>query len=815
MTKVNFGRHKGKLISELPMEYLRWGSENLNKATLRSAFKIELESRSGNISEEETTYSNELGRNVKKDYKIVLTSEQRKEIRDHIETTTEIAFDTETNSKNPRKCRMIGFSVSGELGVSYYYPTYRWNNEKLEPIQENLDECESLLNLLKGKKLIMWNASFDTQVIRSNFDIDLVSSLWVEGMVLKHIISEEGLFGLKPTGIEVQDHIGLDVEEAANREQLELYANIEKNGGSITKTNLELYKSDLEVLGPYACADADLTRRIVFYYLGEIKKQNLEKFFFEDEVMPLYREVTIPMEANGVKIDMDLILESKEEIEKDIVYLREKVLDTFWEMEEFQQWLTDTAVAKFPAKKTGNFGQMVVKQYELDLPKTAKGAYRLGKSVVGKLPDSEVKEFLLGNTNEIEGSDNISRELWIKSNKGTVNVSSKPQMSAIAFKYLGITPLAKTDKGKPKFDVTLLESAANDGHEWAKVLYNYNRLIKIRGTYIDRFLNSHEDGYYFFSYKQHGTISGRYGSDAQQLPRPVEEGQEDEIVLKYNNRIRKFFISGEGRVFIDCDYESLEPHVFAHISGDQKLIDIFNKGHDFYSTIAITAEGLDEYSSDKKAENYLGKLNKQKRQTAKSYALGIPYGMGDYALGKTLDIPTEDAKELIDNYLGTYPELKRWMDRSKKLAQTQGFIQSEDGRIRHLPRVADLHSRHKDSLLDFRYRNKLSKSYDRDKINEAYRDYKNGLNNSRNFQVQSKSASIVNKAAIAINRRFKKENIDAYCCAQVHDQLIMNAPKNKAEYCKEIIQDLMENTTKLSLKLKAPPELAVNWSEGH
>jgi DNA polymerase-1 len=84
-----------------------------------------------------------------------------------------------------------------------------------------------------------------------------------------------------------------------------------------------------------------------------------------------------------------------------------------------------------------------------------------------------------------------------------------------------------------------------------------------------------------------------------------------------------------------------------------------------------------------------------------------------------------------------------------------------------------------------------------------------------NFQIQSMAASIVNRAAIQINRELKKRGIDGYCCAQIHDQLIINVPEYRQDECKVLIQGIMENTTKLSLDLKAPPEIAINWSDGH
>ncbi len=136
-------------------------------------------------------------------------------------------------------------------------------------------------------------------------------------------------------------------------------------------------------------------------------------------------------------------------------------------------------------------------------------------------------------------------------------------------------------------------------YKWASLLRDYNKLNKIKGTYIDRILDNQENGIFYPSFQQHKTVSGRYGSDLQQLPRPLEENQASEVVRKYNNEIRKLFIAGENYVFIDSDYESLEPHVFAHVSGDERLKDIFRSGCDFYSTIAIATEKLDGVSAVK------------------------------------------------------------------------------------------------------------------------------------------------------------------------------------------------------------------------
>jgi len=754
---------------------------------------------------------------IKKEYTIVTSENDRKEMEKYINEYEEIAFDTETTGLNPRSCTMIGFSICGIAGKSYYYPTYEYIGDKLVPIMSNLQKCKYFLNLLKYKKLIMWNGSYDTRVINSNFDIDLKDALYIEGMLLKHTLQEEGPFALKSTGIELQEYIGLSVEEEANKEQLELKANIESKGGSTTKTNFEMYKADLDIIGKYGCSDADLTKRICSYYLIKLKEEGLEDFFFKDEVMPLYKEVTIPMEENGVEVDINLLIDTKNSIELDITALEEEVITELSNTEEFKIWIKDSSTKEFKPSRRGDFAQRLVKRYNLSLPKTASGSFSTAKKAVEKLPDSLIKSFFLNE--DLDYSElpleEISLELWKEKKGNIINISSKPQMGDLVFNYMKVKPLSKTPKGNPQFNVDLIDSLPEHKYKWASPLRSYNKLIKTKGSYIDRFLNNNETGKYYFSYKQHGTISGRYGSDAQQLPRPMEPGEDSDIVVKYNNTIRKLFIAGEDRVFIDCDYESLEPHVFAHVSGDPGLIDIFKRGHDFYSTVAISTEGLEEYSADKKSDKYLGKLNKQKRQKAKTYALGVPYGMGDYALGKDLDIPTEEASVLLENYLDSYPKLREWMDSSKEKVQKYGKIKSQAGRVRHLPEVVEIYKAHKNALMNFRYRNKLLRKHSREEVDTLYKAYKKGINNSRNFQIQSMASSIVNRAAIEINRALKKAGIDGYCCAQIHDQLISNVPKDKQEECKLIIQDKMENTTKLSLDLKAPPEVSENWFEGH
>ena len=190
--------------------------------------------------------------------------------------------------------------------------------------------------------------------------------------------------------------------------------------------------------------------------------------------------------------------------------------------------------------------------------------------------------------------------------------------------------------------------------------------------------------------------------------------------------------------------------------------------------------------------------------------------MSGYALAMNLDIPKKEAEALVKGYLGGFPSLASWMNRSREFATKHGYIKNKLGRIRHLPNLKKIHEAFQDQILNWKFKKELEKQYGVERVMGWYRDYKNGRNNAINFQIQSLAAGVVNRAAIAINRKAKEIGIDAYVEGQVHDQLIINVSEHDAEMFKDIVQDIMENIFELDgVTLKAPPEIASNWSEGH
>lgn len=741
----------------------------------------------------------------------------------HLQKSLYVAYDTETTGLNVRKDSVIGFSFTGEEGVGFYYPILVWNKETLtldhHPFYDMYAQ-HHLLSLLKTKNLIMHNASFDVRITANNLKVNLLNNLYADTVLMEHTLNEDGPFGLKDIALKKAKQLRLDRQDAANQEQLDLKESVIANGGKWTGSNKEMFKADLEVLAKYACADVDITLRLFNDSNKQLDIQNLSKLFYEYEVMPLYKFCTIRMEHRGIHIDLARLKELYNEISKDITAMEESVVNELYKLDEWESYLNDTLNEDYPVSNKGSFAQMLCTANNIPLPLGANGKYSLTKKNIQDLPENKYKQFLLtGDVVWLSSYDirDVQVRLYKKDNETThlINIQSKTQLSNLLFNYVKLEPLSTTDKGTPQFNESFVETLNS---AWAYNLRVYNKLNKIRGTYYDRFLDLNEDGIYYPTFKQHGTSSGRYSSDFQQLPRPKDEDAViDPLVRKYSDAVRELVIAKDGYVFIDDDYESLEPRCFADDALDAELIRIFTDNLDMYSVVAIMAENITDASADKKSPDFLKKKYPQKRQNAKAYALGIRYGMKSGKLAMSLGIDKEEAQEIIDNYFKAFPKLKAKMDGYLHEVKTTGKVTSKFGRVRHLPRAKEIYEKYGDAILDYKNLKKIAtKTYTPISELEVIRkEYNNLLNNALNFPIQSAATSIVNRAAIAMTKVFIEEKLDAWVSLQIHDQVVISCNKSCIDRVKEIVQDCMENTNKLAMPLIAKPEVAKNLREGH
>ena len=744
-----------------------------------------------------------------KSYKIITDEAGVVELANYIKNGNIIAYDTETTSVNPRTGQIIGFSVSAQVGEGYYFPTRKWDADAQQLVDLTIGgkSCDAiaiqLIKMLLDKKLVMHNASFDVRYTKNFYGVDLRDALYCDTMLLRHTLKEDGPFGLKDIAIEIQNELGLDAEKDANEEQIRLKESIQNNGGSITKTNYEIFKADMNLLGEYAAADTDLTLRVMTHYLPILKEQDLWDFFFVEEVMPLYKTVTIQMEETGTELNIELIEKTKKDINADIARLEEEIISDLMKIPQVQQWVVKRALTNHPPKKRGHYGKRV--EAKLDELLDRDGGLAFLKS---------------GDPNDLNEQDKIAISLdLLKQKDGTfVNISSKQQLSEMCFKYMKIKPMSQTRKGTDQFDDGMIDALSKE-HGWAFKLRDYNKLNKIQSAYVDRFLDNSENGRYYWYFKQHGTTSGRFSSDSQQLPRVLEEGEQSELVLSYNNIIRSFLRAEEGRRFIICDQSSLEPRVFASVSNDPNLINVFLDNEDLYCRVAIQAFKLKGMSAKKSDENYVKNLRPEYRQRAKSIALAIPYGAGAWQIGQSLNIPIRDAQKMIDGYLEGFPELAKWMSDSHLRAQTFGFVKNKTGRIRHLDRVKLIYEKFENSLIEpgpFAQMKRMAKTPEQTaQLMKLRMEYKNGLNNCKNFQIQSLAASIMNRSAIQIHKRFKEEGLDACIMLQIHDEFVVNASVDCVERASAITKECMETTVAIATGLVAEPSIAKDFGEGH
>ena len=743
-----------------------------------------------------------------KSYKIITDKAGVVELANYIKNGNIIAYDTETTSVNPRNGMIIGFSVSANIGEGYYFPTRYWEPDSQTLVDSQIEgtSCDEiakkLIGMLKGKKLVMHNGSFDVRYTKNYYGIDLRDDLYCDTMLLRHTLKEDGPFGLKDIAIEIQNELGLDAEKDANEEQVRLKQSITNNGGTTTKLSFEIYKADMRLLGEYAAADTDLTLRVMTHYLPILKEENLWDFFFKDEVMPLYRTVTIQMEERGTKLNMDLINDIDKQITKDIVRLEKEVTESLLALPATKEWVMVRARQSHPPKIRGNFGKMIA---SLENPRNPDG----------------IAEFLkTGDESHLDHIDSlkVSIELLKRKEGALINISSKKQLGEICFNFMGVKPLSQTRKGTDQFNEDLVDSLAKD-YDWAAKMKDYNKLNKIKSSYVDRFKDNAEDGRYYFYVKQHGTTSGRFSSDSQQLPRILEPGEASPLVLKYNNVVRKFIQAEPDRKLVICDQNSLEPRVFASVSNDPALINVFLNGEDLYSRVAIQAFKLSGVSALKSDDNYLKKVRPDLRQRAKSIALAIPYGAGAWQIGQTLGIHVKEAQKLVDGYLDGFPELARWMSDTHLRANTIGRIINKTGRIRHLDKVKAIYERYEDNLIKpwiFKNIKEQAKRQGNEaEVQQLRMEYKNGLNNAKNFQIQSLAASIMNRSAIAIHKEFNEKGLDAYIMMQIHDEFVVNSSTDIAEEVSRIVKHHMENTVSIATGLVAEPAITDDFAEGH
>lgn len=255
-------------------------------------------------------------------------------------------------------------------------------------------------------------------------------------------------------------------------------------------------------------------------------------------------------------------------------------------------------------------------------------------------------------------------------------------------------------------------------------------------------------------------------------------------------RIRQGIVAPTGYKIVDSDFDGIEPHCFAEVSGCTKLIEAYKKGEDLYSRAAIDIFNLKDVSASPNDPNYLKKVNPSYRNKMKEFCLAVVYGIGKNKLAGVLDVSKTEAQRIIDLYLKIYPELKGYMNTQEEKCLSTGIISTRYGRIRHVPEVLSLK---------------------RDLSDQAYWKLRNYLNLSKNHPIQGLGAHICNQAMIKFAKTCEYPIVQ-----QVHDEIVVYAPEKDAPRVAKLLQEAMENnciTNEMSVPITAVPIICSNLKE--
>ena len=344
------------------------------------------------------------------------------------------------------------------------------------------------------------------------------------------------------------------------------------------------------------------------------------------------------------------------------------------------------------------------------------------------------------------------------------NIQSPKQLGEILFEKLEI-PYPKKKKTSYSTAREILDKIV-DYHPIVEKIIEHRTLNKIYTTYIVGIKNCvKEDGKLHTIYTQTLTRTGRLSSiepNLQNIPIRYKEGKE----------IRKAFIPEENSVFLSSDYSQIELRMFAHMSGEQNLIDAFKHHLDIHTKTA-----MDIYHVSK------DEVTKNMRRDAKAVNFGIIYGISSFGLAEDLGVDIKTAKKFLDNYLETFPEIKNYMDKVIKDAYEKGYVKTIMNRKRKI-----------DELYNTNHMIKVQ-----------------GERMALNTPVQGSSADILKKAMIDIYNEFNRLNLKSKMILQVHDELIFNVKNDELEKVKEIVINFMENAYKLNVPLEVDVEIGKNW----
>jgi len=350
------------------------------------------------------------------------------------------------------------------------------------------------------------------------------------------------------------------------------------------------------------------------------------------------------------------------------------------------------------------------------------------------------------------------------------NLGSPKQIQTILYDKMNLPVIKKTPKGQPSTDESVLQELA-EIYDLPRLILDYRSLSKLKSTYCDRLPEqvNPRTGRVHTSYHQAVAATGRLSSsdpNLQNIPVRSEEGR----------KIRRAFIAPPGCKLLAADYSQIELRIMAHLSGDRRLLEAFVQGEDIHR--ATAAEVF---------ETTLLDVSPDQRRAAKAINFGLIYGMSAFGLAKQLGVARERAQLYIDLYFRRYPGVQAYMERTRRTAREQGYVETLFGRRLYIPDI--------------------------DAKNGQRRQY--AERTAINAPMQGTAADIIKRAMIAVDGWIQTTKPPARMIMQVHDELVFEVAEDQIEPVASEIRQRMELAARLDVPLVVDIGTGENWDEAH
>jgi DNA polymerase-1 len=345
-------------------------------------------------------------------------------------------------------------------------------------------------------------------------------------------------------------------------------------------------------------------------------------------------------------------------------------------------------------------------------------------------------------------------------------LGSTQQVARILFEKLELTPGRKGKTGYST-DTRVLRSIRGE-HEVVAAIEEWREYSKLLNTYLEPLPSLlGADLRLHTTFNQYVASTGRLSTtnpNLQSIPIRTELGRE----------IRSAFIAEQGHRLMSADYSQIELRILAHVSGEPKLREAFERGEDIHTATAVEMLGVEP-----------GKLTPAQRSVAKMINFGIVYGISAFGLSENLEIPREEAQEYIDTYLARFPLVQDFIERTKEQATRDGYVTSLLGRRRPVPEI--------------RASNRQTRSL--------------GERLAVNFVMQGSNADIIKVAMLRIHERLRAEGRGARLVLQVHDELLLEVPDTEISAVRELVRQEMCGAYPLDPPLAVEVGVGDNWAE--